>query len=423
MLTVSIFLALGLIEVDSRVTYEWQKAFPRIFGLGADGSRGMLTAIAGSMLTVAALAFSLTLAAVTQASGQFTPRIYRNFLRDRANQFVLGYFVSFFAYCLIILRTIRGGDELKFVPSISVAVGLVFALGGVIVLIFFIHHIAVSLQITTIINNIVAETKESIETMFPQTIGKTAATEEQLVMMQAEDKRAWTTVKSLSSGYVQTISSDSMLDFAEEHNVVLRMERSIGQFVGTGATLVSVAADMEDSESVFELDDDAVEDLNACFGIHRHRTVEQDVGFGIRQIVDIALKALSPGVNDTTTAITCIDFLGEITGELAKRTFPFKIRSRDNTARVIASEPDFNDFVETAFDQIRINGKANHAIFERLIESLVFVAGCTNDETRLQTIRNQLDLIEEYADQTLETEYQKGKVTDRLKEKRKQLNG
>lgn len=423
MLAASIIFALGLIELDWTIGYEWQKEFPRIFGLGADGSRGMLTAIAGSMLTVAALAFSLTLAAVTQASGQFSPRIYRNFLRDRANQFVLGYFVSVFAFCLIILRTIRGGDELKFVPSISVAVGLILALGGVIVLIFFIHHIAVSLQITTIIDNIVDETKESIETIFPQTIGENADSVEQLTMMQAVDDHVWIPVESLSSGYIQSISSNSMLDFAEENNVVLRMERSIGQFVGTGSALVSVAADMEGSQAKFELDESAIERLNDCFGIHRHRTVEQDVGFGIRQIVDIALKALSPGVNDTTTAITCIDFLGEIIGELARRQFPLKVRSRDNTARIIAAAPDFRNFVETAFDQIRIAGKGNHAIFVRLIESLSFAAGRTNDETRRQTLRNQIDLVEEYAEQTLDTDYEKEQVRARLDEKRKQLEG
>ncbi len=111
LIIVSIALALGLIEIDSTVKAEWVEDYPRLFGLGSDGARGMLTAIAGSMLTVAALAFSLTLNAVTQASAQFTPRIFRNFMRDRANQFVLGYFVSVFVFCLIVLRTIRGAKK------------------------------------------------------------------------------------------------------------------------------------------------------------------------------------------------------------------------------------------------------------------------------------------------------------------------
>jgi uncharacterized membrane protein len=174
MIVVSIALALDLIEIDSCVKVEWLADFPRLFGLGADGSRWMLTAIAGSILTVAALAFSLTLNAVTQASGQFTPRIFRNFMRDRANQLVLGYFVSVFAFCLLVLRTIRGADELKFVPSFAVLTRLVLALGGILVLIFFIHYIADSLQITKIPNNINLETLAAIKKLFPQELGETA---------------------------------------------------------------------------------------------------------------------------------------------------------------------------------------------------------------------------------------------------------
>ncbi len=188
MMVGSIALALVLIEIDSGIKGEWLARYPRLFGLGADGSRGMLSAIAGSMLTVATLAFSLTLNAITQASGQFTPRIFRNFMRDRANQFVLGYFVSVFSFCLIVLRTIRGGDELKFVPSLAVMTGLILALGGVLVLIFFIHHIADSLQITTILDNITDETKMSVEKLFPQQLGRAATGDEKDAAWNAAER-------------------------------------------------------------------------------------------------------------------------------------------------------------------------------------------------------------------------------------------
>ena len=179
MIIVSIALALALIEVDSVTKTDWLTSYPRLFGLGADGARGMLTAIASSMLTVAALAFSLTLNAVMQASGQFTPRILRNFMSDRANQFVLGYFVSVFAFCLLVLRTIRGADEIKFVPSFAVMTALLLALGGILVLIFFIHHIAASLQITTILDKITGETKKAVEHIFPEEVGEAADPDEQ----------------------------------------------------------------------------------------------------------------------------------------------------------------------------------------------------------------------------------------------------
>lgn len=419
MLISSIALALGLIALDSRVDGKWLDAFPRLFGLGADGSRGMLTAIASSMLTVAALTFTMTLNAMTQASGQFTPRIFRNFMRDRANQFVLGYFVGVFAYCLLVLRTIRGGDEIRFVPSLAVIAGLFLALGGVIVLIYFIHHIADSLQITTIIDNIADETREAIERIFPAEMGRAAKSDERTEVWQAAENQNWLKIPALRSGYVQSVDTDGLLEFAVENQLVLRMERGIGQFAGRGAALLSLTHSSETENSDFALDEEKIKVLNELFGIDRHRTIEQDVGFGIRQIVDIALKALSPGVNDTTTAITCIDFLGEIVGEIARRELPLKERAGKNEGRVIARAPDFGDYVETAFEQIRISGKANLAIFERLLEAVAFVAGCTSDKVRHADLLRQIDLIGEFASKTLETDYEKDKVRLKSIEARK----
>ena len=414
MIIVSIALALVLIEVDSSVEREWLVKYPRLFGLGADGSRGMLTAIASSMLTVAALAFSLTLSAVTQASGQFTPRIFRNFLRDRANQFTLGYFVSVFAFCLLVLRTIRGGDEMKFVPSIAVMVGLLLAFGGILVLIFFIHHISDSLQITTILDNITGETKAAVEKMFPETIGEAAGGEEKSEMRRAEVVKNWVKVPALGSGYVQSIDADGLLEYAVRHDLLIRMRRGIGQFAGSGATLAEIAPDTVTTKREARLDEEKIRSINDFFSIGRHRTIEQDVGFGIRQIVDIALKALSPGVNDTTTAVTCIDNLGEIIGLIAGREMPALVRSKDNVPRVFAVAQGFESFVEKAFDQIRVSGKANFAIFERLLTTLMFAAERATDANRRRALEKQVELVGEFAEQTLETEYEKAKVREKL---------
>ena len=415
----SIILALVLIEVDSNIKLEWLENYPRLFGLGADGSRGMLAAIAGSMLTVATLAFSLTLNAITQASGQYTPRIFRNFMRDRANQFVLGYFLGVFAYCLLVLRTIRGADEIRFVPSLAVMTGLVLALGGIIALIFFFHHIAASLQITTILNNIVDETREAVEKLFPQELGKAATVEEKSETRQAAEVKKWRKIPALEAGYVQSADTDGLLEFAAENKILLRMRRGIGQFAGRGATLAEIAPDTETADWEAIIDKKKIKEINDLFGISRHRTIEQDAGFGIRQIVDIALKALSPGVNDTTTAISCIDNLGEILGEIARRNMPAPVRSKDGVPRVITLAPNFQDYVETAFDQIRISGKANQAIFERLLTTIKFLAECTTNKKRRAVLEKQVGLIEEFAEQTLETDYEKEKVRLKLAEAKK----
>jgi uncharacterized membrane protein len=414
MIIFAIALALVLIEVDSRVKAEWFAGYPRLFGLGADGSRGMLTAIASSMLTVAALAFSLTLSAVTQASGQFTPRIFRNFMRDRANQFVLGYFVSVFSFCLLVLRTIRGGDEIKFVPSLAVLTGLALAVGGVLVLIFFIHHIADSLQITKILENITEETKKSVKKLFPENLGDAATGDEKQAVWRAEDVKNWRKIPALEAGYIQDVDTDALLEYAAENNLLIRMRRGIGQFAGTGATLAEIAPDTETANKNVRFGDEQIEEIAEFFTIDRHRTVEQDAGFGIRQIVDIALKALSPGINDTTTAVECIDNLGEIVGEIARRRLPAPVRSKDNVPRILTLAPDFADYVATAFDQIRISGKANQAIFERLLSAIMFVGECTDDSDRRAALKKQIELIGEYAEQTLDTDYEKEKVRLKL---------
>lgn len=415
MIAASVVAALALVEVDATIGNEWTLRYPLLFGVGVDGSRGMLTAIASSMLTVAALVFSLTLHAVNQASGQFTPRIFRNFLRDRANQFVLGYFVSVFAYCLVVLRTIRSGDEVNFVPSVSVVMGLFLAMGGTLVLIFFIHHIAGSLQISNIIGEIVDETKKSIHHLFPDEVGSPISEECEDIAEIADDagKEGWIKVATQESGYIQLVDVEDLAEFAADNACVVRMEAAVGEFVGTGSRLVSVLP-----SPGHKLDADKLEELKDLFGIARDRTIEQDVGFGIRQLVDIALKALSPGVNDTTTAINCIENLGELIGELASRVFPKRARVADGKNVIIVKAPSFADFVGTAFDQIRISGKANAAVFVKLASAIELAAERTDSKSRLSALRSQLILTAEYAEMTLETDDDKRRVSDRINDVR-----
>jgi uncharacterized membrane protein len=147
----AITLALLAVEADAHVNNaELLRSFPRLFGGGAEGSRAMLSTIAGSIMTVAGVSFSITIATLAQASSQYTPRILRNFMSDRANQVVLGVFVGIFAYCLVVLRTIRGSNGVVFVPSIAVLLSVALALVGVAFFIFFIHHTAKSLQASKI---------------------------------------------------------------------------------------------------------------------------------------------------------------------------------------------------------------------------------------------------------------------------------
>jgi len=408
-------LAFGLVEFDANTAWKGEKQFPLLFGTGAEGSRGMLTAIAGSMLTVAALIFSLTLAAITQVSSQYSPRVLRNFMRDRVNQVVMGYFIAVFAYCLLVLGTIRGTDEQKFVPATAVLAGLVLALGGIAALILFIHHIAESLQTGTIVQHVFNETGVAIGTMFPDHFGEPINTPAEIsaALRYSDDQTGWWPVRAQRAGYLQRINTDNLLQWAIKYRVVLRIEQPIGAFVGVNTVLFSVRSDMQRPD----LDHpDWPDNLVSLVRIGKHRNIEQDVAFGIQQLVDITLKALSPGINDTTTAIMSIDYLGAVVEQLARRDFPTRLRSDGQQLRLVVQAADFDYYVQLAFDLPRINAKGNHAVIRRLVRVLSSVNNCIQFDSRKAIIRKQMDLLLEQAEQTLATSYEKQIVRDLYQE-------
>ena len=281
----AILAAYFLVHLDDSIGHEWTKRHPLLFGAGADGARGMLSSIAGSMITVAGLIFSLTLSTLAQVSSQYTSRLLRNFMRDRSNQVVMGFFVSIFVYCLAVLRTIRGGDERVFVPSLAVAFGLLLALVSIGMLIFFIHHIASSIQAANVIGGAAQETEKLLAKLFPKELGEDATPAEREDLADLEPLR-WVPIAARESGYIQGIDEEEMLAFAHDTNAVVRMEYAIGSYVTQGSALVSVAEYSAGQQPVGKAE---AERLGKCYSIGNQRTLDQDAGFGIRQLVDIAL--------------------------------------------------------------------------------------------------------------------------------------
>jgi uncharacterized membrane protein len=399
----SVVLAVGLIEVDlpgsrGQLAERW----PRLFGAGGEGSRGLLSAIAGSMITVAGVTFSITVVALTLASSQYTSRILRNFMRDRANQSVLGVFLGVFAYCLVVLRTVRSGDEGAFVPGPAVLVAVLLAFVGIGFLVFFIHHIAASLQATSIIVSVATETLEAVDRLFPDQIGESAVTRAGEEQEGALESQTWATVPARKTGYIQGIDTDALFHLASEQSMVVRMEKGIGEFVIEGCPLASVSGK--------PLDDETIRNLSAAYSVGRHRTVHQDAGYGIRQIVDVALKALSPGINDTTTAISCVDYLASILARLAARRIESPFRSEGGQLRVISRGPTFSGLLGAAFDQIRQNAEGNVAVLVRLHQVLATVAGQTTDEQRLSDLRQQAALVAETAERSVPSAHDRAMI-------------
>jgi uncharacterized membrane protein len=416
MVTGSMAFAVMLIEADSAGFNQWLSQWPRLFGVGAEGARQMLSTLAGSMMTVMGITFSMTLLALVLASGQYTSRILRNFMRSRVTQATLGVFASIFVYCLIVLRTIRGGNGVdEFVPSLAVFFAFVMSLGGIGILIYFIHHIASSIQASSIIASIAHETNASIDRLLPEELDQEPDEDEgRKQELESLDDRSWYPVPADESGYIQNVNPDALLRLAADSRTIVRMEQGIGAFVVQKATLVSLAL-------TYPPDQKTIAALNAVYSIGRFRTVEQDPAFGIRQIVDIAIKALSPGVNDTSTAIMCVDYLTSILARLVGRQFPPSYHYEQETLRVIAIVPSFEGLLAEAFDQIRSNAETNVAILARMLGALDTLSSLTIMPDHLRALDEQIQRIVELADRCIKSPHDRARLVRRLSEVRETL--
>lgn len=367
----------------------------------------MLSTLAGSMMSVMGITFSMTLLALTLASSQYTTRILRNFMRSGVTQGTLG----IFAYCLIVLRSIRGG-EAEFVPGLAVFFAFVLALGGVVVLIFFIHHIASSIQASSIIASVAQETIAAIDRLFPEEIGNGP---DEDPSPQNLEQATWRAVPAEMNGYIQSLDGDALVRLARDRKTVLRMERGVGDFVVQNTALVSFALE-EDPP-----DRETIAALNASYSTNRQRTVEQDPAFGIRQIVAIALKALSPGVNDTSTAVMCIDYLTAILARSAPWEFPRSCLYEEGELRVITVAPTFESLLAESLDLIRASAEGNVAIMARMLGTLETLSDLTVSPRRRRAIRDQVQWLAEVAGRTIESKHDRHRLARRLTDVRQAL--
>ena len=400
----AVALALGLIEIDLRAGEHLRDRWPRLFAVEAEGSRAILSTIAGSMITVAGVVFSITIVALTLASSQYTSRVLRNFMRDSATQVVLGVFVGIYAYCLLVLRTVSSGDG-TFVPSLAMLGAVLLALVGIAFLIFFIHHIAASIQAGEIIAGITRDTTKAVDRLFPQELGDEA--EDAAGPADSLADLAWYGVPALATGYVQSVDAEALLAFARERGAVLRMEAGVGDFVTQGRPIASLALGRVPDAAT-------VRALNRLYAVGSYRTTDQDVAFGIRQLVDVALKALSPGINDTTTAVTCIDYAAVILSRCASRRFESPYRFEHGELRVVARGPTFERLAALAFDQIVENAEGNTAILVRLLTAVEQVAEVARTPQRRRVLMRHVQVVAEVADRSVKSSYARSIVEEHV---------
>ena len=394
--TLMLVLAIGLsfitIEIDQRRETNIIEKLGWTYSLGPNGSRAILSAIAGSMMSVATTAFSITIVALQLASSQFGPRLLRNFMRDTGNQIVLGTFIATFAYSLMVLRTINGVEKNEFVPHLAVTVGIGLAIASIGVLIYFIHHAAASIQVDRVIKKVGDDLDKTIEQLFPdQKIGRSALPQpaaESLAAIPVDFEILSRAITARESGYIQAIDDNQLMQIATKNNLLLRVEQRPGRFVVKGSPLMRVFP-------AEKLDRQLAAKIAATVVLGIGRTEQQDLVFSIDQLVEIAARALSPAINDPFTAIRCIDQLSAALCHLAQREIPSPYRyDNRHRLRVIAEPIAFAEAVDAAFNQIRQYGQSSVAVTMRLLEAIATIASFTYRELDRIALKRHTDAIE-----------------------------
>ncbi len=353
----------------------------------ADASRQILTTLAAAVITVVGVVFSITIVTLTLASTQFGPRMLRNFIRDRGTQITLGTFVATFVYATLVLISIGPATPGRpvFVPhlSITIAVGLVTLSMGV--LIYFIHHIAMSIQLPQVIASIAEDLSRAIDSE-----SRGGGTSEEAGPSVPELLRRMNdsggTVPAPASGYLQFIQHETLIGLAAEKGAVIRLLYRPGHFVVRDPPLATVwppGAAPAVSRA-----------LRVAHITGSNRTLAQDLAFAVDQLVEIAIRALSPAVNDTFTALTCIDWLGESLCKITTQWHPLRVhRDTHGYVRVITAHVSYGGLVERAFEKIRQASRGMPAVQIRQLEALTKIADHTTSGEQRDLLLTQAAMI------------------------------
>src|SRR2546421_6643470 len=365
----------------------------------ADAGRQVLTAIAAAVITVVGVVFSITILALTLASQQFGPRMLRNFIRDTGTQLTLGTFVATFVYVVLSLGSITNRRHGEFVPHISINVAMALLVGDLLVLIYFIHHIAKSIQLPEVIAGIAEDLGRAIDAEYPATAGEPDAAPsmppgppaaELVARIRAEGVR----VPATASGYLQFVGYAELAAIAEGADAVILLAHRPGHFIVAGRPLATVWPRQAAGRVAMA--------LRRAHVTGPPRTLIQDPVFAIDQLVEIAIRALSPAVNDTFTALTCIDWLCDGLCKVSGRDLSGGVyRNRSGRVRLIEMGPSYARMVNRAFDKIRQAGRGMPAVAIRQPDALARIMEYTSDPARRAALLRQADMILRATDEAI----------------------
>lgn len=393
-----ILMATVNVWVDTRFEEELSEVAGFLFSGGPESARSILSTIAGGMLGVAGTVFSITLVVLTLATNSLGPRLLRHFMHDRLNQVVLGAYVATFVYGLLVLGTIQSDPGEEFVPRISILFGMAISVANIFLLIVFIHHISVSIQADQVVSDVVENLDNTVRQLYPESLGQEPDSEEDSVdlsMYKTEYPETYD-VPCSRSGYVQSVDVDRLIPWCVEQDVWVELHLRPGDYAVRDLPIGRVYA--RDT-----LDEGTAQQLEQFLYYGDKRTPLQDAEFAVHQVVEVAARALSPGVNDPYTAITCIDKLTSVLAYLARAEFPAPERQdAEGQFRVLARTLDFTGMLDAAFNQIRQFGASSPAVIIRLMDRLVILYRIAPDGAARKAILRHARMVHRAGESHLE---------------------
>jgi uncharacterized membrane protein len=360
-------LALALLGLDHLFPFA---RLPIGFSGSAATARSLLSTIAGALITVAGLVFSVTMVALQLVSSQFTSRALRGILSNRLNQVVTGGLVGIFTYCMFILVAIRDkgeGDSTQFVPALSVSMAFLLAFVGLILLMMFIGYTSQSLQVSHITADIAGKTLRSLAHRYPGVGYEQWNDDGKQLLNEWEKSESPTGIYAASAGYVQTISLQLLASVAHKADLRLSLRVCPGDFV----TPETIVADVWPADAV---DTAIVEAIQNCISVSRERDMLQDPSFGVRQLADIALRALSHAINDPTTAVLAIGYLEAIFERIAgEDPLADILRLKGDECAIVARYVTFEEYLQV-FVEIGRYAWENARVVNVLLDAVAHIA-------------------------------------------------
>lgn len=388
-----IFSAVVMLAFD----YAWRDSWKLPFWLETttDGAQTVLSTISGGMITVAGVVLSMTMVTLSITSSQFGSRVLRTRIRDRTTQWTIGLFLGTTVYSLVVLKMVRKiGQEDLLIPHLSVMAAIFFAIISLVVLLYFIHHITMIAQAPEIVASLAHDLNRSIDHIFPEKIGdpppEGIPTSEKVTDQQREAIDQGLAIRSTGEGYIQSIQADTLLKLAVDGDLIIELPKRPGDFLSRQETIARIADGKREDR------DKLTAAVNEAFYLGNSRSPRQDVNCSVHELAQMAVRALSPGINDPYTAVNCIDRLSAALSRLSERRMPDSNRfDGEGNLRLVVDRQTFASVIHAAFDQIRCYAVTSVAVSQRLLEGYQRIANCVAEPDQAADVLHQARLTVE----------------------------